>query len=233
MLTAPGRGLATRVAQSAWCPAATTSALGSWTGASILSGTRSADPMDARASWRCGISAILELGRSTTRTVTARSTRGTPSIERSDPRTRTRRSDTTPPTPIRTVSAPTARPWGTSRPAAVSRFRLTVDAPNPSVNEVEGWHDTTRWSARLDAPDGTTSGWVRIGAVADLVSGERLIARVYHRGSDPQNPSNQVDAFIYPGAPAGGWLVWLRDDRSTGAPERFHAWIERDGCAHF
>jgi subtilisin family serine protease len=117
---------------------------------------------------------------------------------------------------------------GVLTPGATRRLRLLVDALDPSLNELEIWHDTAPCAVRLDAPDGTSSGWVPVGAVADLVRGGGLIARVYHRAADPQNRSHHVDAFIYSGAPGGEWVVWLRDDRAQGPAQPFHAWIERD-----
>jgi subtilisin family serine protease len=122
---------------------------------------------------------------------------------------------------------------GVLSPGATRRLRLVVDALDPSLNELEIWHDTAPCAVRLDAPDGTSSGWVPLGATVDLVRAGRLLGRVYHRDSDPQNGSHHVDAFIYPGAPGGEWAVWLRDDRDEGPAQRFHAWIERDdACPH-
>jgi subtilisin family serine protease len=121
---------------------------------------------------------------------------------------------------------------GMLMPGTIRRLRLIVDAPDPSVNELEIWHDTDPCAVCLDAPDGTTSGWIPLGASGEIGRAGRLIARVYHRRRDPQNDSHHLDAFIYPGAPAGEWTVGLRDDRASGNPEEFHAWIERDdACA--
>jgi subtilisin family serine protease len=122
---------------------------------------------------------------------------------------------------------------GVLSPGTISRLRLIVDALDPSLNELEIWHDTTPCAVRLDAADGTSSGWVGVGGAADLIRSGRLVGRVYHRASDPQNRSHHIDAFIYPGALAGEWTVWLRDERAAGPPQPFHAWIERDdACAH-
>jgi subtilisin family serine protease len=117
---------------------------------------------------------------------------------------------------------------GVLSPGATSRLRLLVDALDPSLNELEIWHDASPCTVRLDTSDGTSSGWVPIGASMDLVRAGRLVARVYHRARDPQNGSHHIDAFIYPGAPGGEWTVWVRDDRGHGPPLRFHAWVERD-----
>lgn len=121
---------------------------------------------------------------------------------------------------------------GITSPGTTSRLRLLIDVLDPTLNEVEIWHDTSPCAVRLDAPDGTSSGWVPLGAAVDVRRAGQLIGRVYHRAADPQNHSNHVDAFIYPGAPGGEWTVWLRDDRRQGPPRRFHAWVERDdACA--
>ena len=121
---------------------------------------------------------------------------------------------------------------GVLNPGTSRSLRLIVDAADPSLNELEIWHQIDRCSVRFDTPDGTTSGWVVVGAAADIERAGRLIARVYHRKLDPQNGSHHVDAFIYPGAPAGEWTVSLRDERTSGEAEQFDAWIERDdACA--
>jgi subtilisin family serine protease len=118
---------------------------------------------------------------------------------------------------------------GTLTPGTIARLRFIVDTLDPSLNELEVWHDTAPCSVRLEAADGTSSTWVPVGGSTDLMSGDRLIARVYHRAADPQNGSHHVDAFVYPGAPPGQWTISLRDERlAGGTPQRFHAWLERD-----
>lgn len=105
---------------------------------------------------------------------------------------------------------------------------LIIDASDVTQNEVEVWHDCAACAVDLELPDGTRSGWTRLGEVTDVTRGDRVVARLYHRRSDPQNGSHHVDAFIAAGAPGGAWTMRLRDERTSGAPTTFHAWIERD-----
>jgi N-acetylmuramidase/Subtilase family len=120
---------------------------------------------------------------------------------------------------------------GMLRPGSSSTFSFIVHARDRTDNELEVWHDCQECSVRLASPDGMVSDWTRVGGMSDLSRSGRPIARIYHRRSDPQNGSQFIDAFVFAGAPAGEWVVTLRDDRVAGRPEPYHAWIERDdGC---
>ncbi|MBL8144158.1 MAG: S8 family serine peptidase, partial [Acidobacteria bacterium] len=105
---------------------------------------------------------------------------------------------------------------------------LIIDASDVTQNEIEVWHDCAACAVDLELPDGTRSGWTKLGEVSDVMRGDRVIARLYHRRSDPQNGSHHVDAFIAVGAPGGRWTMRIRDGRVSGPPTTFHAWIERD-----
>lgn len=117
---------------------------------------------------------------------------------------------------------------GELRPGEVFELPLLIDFADPTVNEVEIWHDNETCAVTLQAPHGGASEWAVAGEASELVHDGNLEARVYHRRRDPQNGSHHVDIFIYPGAPAGMWRIALHDRRASGVAQAFHAWIERD-----
>src|SRR4029079_540347 len=112
---------------------------------------------------------------------------------------------------------------GRLRPGESRILRWRVDSPDPTTNELEIWHGFEACAVCIESPTAETSDWIRLGETREIRRGSRLLARIYHRKDDPQNHSHHVDAFVYPGAPEGEWRVTLRDDRTTGEAQEFHA----------
>ena len=94
-------------------------------------------------------------------------------------------------------------------------------------NELEIWYDgADELAVRIDPPGAVSARPVLLGERAELVDGGRVLGRAYHRGCEPNNFANHVDAFLDP-VPGGGlWTVTLEARRVVDG--RFHAWIERD-----
>jgi hypothetical protein len=94
-------------------------------------------------------------------------------------------------------------------------------------NELEVWYggeDELR--VLLESPTGARSQWVALGSHAEVVEGDRLVGRIYHRACDPNNRANHLDLFLDPWAPAGRWVVTLQTLKARDGV--FHAWLERD-----
>ena len=122
---------------------------------------------------------------------------------------------------------------GQLRSGQQRRLNMVVDLADVTPNELEIWYSgTDRFVVRIDAPNGSTSGWVRLGDHTEIVADDHIVGRVYHRASDPCNGDHHINAFLYPGAPAGTWTVTIVGDKSSQG--HFHAWVERDatcpGC---
>ncbi|NIJ18685.1 subtilisin family serine protease [Sphingomonas naasensis] len=110
--------------------------------------------------------------------------------------------------------------------------RLPFELPRSDAHPatVEIWYKGgDRFVARAVAPDG---GAVTAALGANAVVRDRdgaELARLYHRGADPNNGDNLIALVLRPMAPAGRWAIEIRGvDVADG---RWHAWIERNaGC---
>lgn len=116
---------------------------------------------------------------------------------------------------------------GRLRPGATERLFWKVDPADHTPNELEIWysgHD--RLAVELRAPQGESSGPVTLGEHRTVRVGEQAVGRIYHRSRDPNNLSNHIDIFLYPGGPSGRWEVVLSGGEVVDG--RFDGWIERD-----
>lgn len=120
--------------------------------------------------------------------------------------------------------------FGWLRPGQVDVLTWDTDPADVTDNELEVWYSgQDRFGVEVHAPNGA-SVRVALGEHAALRDGGRVIARVYHRASDPNNGDHHVNVFVYPGGPAGAWRVRLGGEDVVDG--KYHAWIERDeGCA--
>lgn len=111
---------------------------------------------------------------------------------------------------------------------------LIVDEADTTPNELEIWYSGgDEFAVRIESPNGAISRWVKLGEQADVLENGRIVGRIYHRASDPNNSDNHLDLFLYVSAPPGVWKVSLKAERiSSGGV--FHTWLERDeacpGC---
>lgn len=111
---------------------------------------------------------------------------------------------------------------------------LMVDEADTTPNELEIWYSGgDEFAVRTESPTGVISRWVKLGEQADVLENGRIVGRIYHRASDPNNSDNHLDLFLYVSAPPGVWKVTLKAERiSSGGV--FHTWLERDeacpGC---
>jgi len=122
---------------------------------------------------------------------------------------------------------------GTLQPGATRTLRLRIDPADSSTNEIEAWHNAEGIAARLQAPDGALSDWVGVGQGAEVRSGGRVLARLYHRRNEPNSQSHVLNAFVYPGSWEGEWRLDLRLHPAAPRDALFHAFVERDdACAH-
>ena len=102
-----------------------------------------------------------------------------------------------------------------------------IDPRDTTSNELDAWYSgKDRFVVAIRPPDEGDFVEARLGEVADLRHKGNLVGRVYHRKNDPNNRDNQVEVFLYRGAPPGTWTVRLIGDYVISG--RFHAWIERD-----
>jgi outer membrane protein OmpA-like peptidoglycan-associated protein len=118
--------------------------------------------------------------------------------------------------------------------AGESRTLTLVSNPaDITVNELEIWYDgADEFAVRIDPPGYTGGRPVRLGERSDLLIGDRVVGRIYHRKHDPNNGDNHIVAFLDPIGRAGQWTITL--EARWVSSGRFHAWIERDdscpGC---
>ncbi len=103
-----------------------------------------------------------------------------------------------------------------------------IDSSDTLPNELDIWYSgTDRLIIEIQPPFSTDSIQIKLGKVEEILFDRKVIGRVYHRKSDPNNRDNHVDVFLYSTAPPGTWMVRLLGEYViTG---RFHAWIERAG----
>jgi N-acetyl-anhydromuramyl-L-alanine amidase AmpD len=124
-----------------------------------------------------------------------------------------------------------AHATGELRPGETQTLEWEVDEGDVTPNELELWYPTRdRLVAEVIAPDGTPSGPVKQGEQRDLVVGDKVVGRVYHRANDPNNLDHLVNVFLFSRAPGGSWRVSVTGDDVVDG--RWHAWVERDAaCA--
>jgi subtilisin family serine protease len=92
--------------------------------------------------------------------------------------------------------------------------------------ELEVWYSGADiFAATLHDPNGALVASAALGEDAVARSGSRVTASLFHRSHDPLNGDNHVDAFVWPGAPAGTWTLRLRG--VTVHNGSFDAYIER------
>jgi phospholipase C/subtilisin family serine protease len=102
-----------------------------------------------------------------------------------------------------------------------------VDPRDTTVNEIDIWYaGKDRFVIEVCAPGEPKFVAVKLGDVSDIEQGGRVVGRIYHRRRDPNNADNQVELFLFRGAPPGTWTVRLTGEYVING--RFHAWIERD-----
>lgn len=116
---------------------------------------------------------------------------------------------------------------GRLAPGETRVLTVTIDARDPTRNEVEIWYDgSDELAVRIDPPHGPPGPRVPLGRAADLMAGGQSVGRVYHRARDPNNGDHHIDAFLYPAGQEGEWRITLEAVRVTRG--RYDAWIERD-----
>ena len=121
---------------------------------------------------------------------------------------------------------------GQLRPGERHTLIVHVHAVGTLPHEIDIWYSgRDRIAVELCSPDGTLRRRVELGGRASLTTAGEPMATIYNRARDPNNHDNDVDIFIYPGAPKGAWHITLIGEDVVDG--RFHAWIERDAsCAH-
>ena len=105
-------------------------------------------------------------------------------------------------------------------------LEFVTDPADVTPNELEIWYDgDDEFVVRIDPP-GHVGPPVKLGEIRELVSGDRVVGRVYHRAREPNNGDNHIDAFLDPMAYPGTWTLTIEARRANSG--RFHAWLERD-----
>ncbi|MEU6040724.1 S8 family serine peptidase [Actinomadura sp. NPDC047616] len=110
----------------------------------------------------------------------------------------------------------------------VKELTFVIQPQDRTSNELEVWYDgDDEFAVRLRAPTGERGPWVHPGEQSDVRHGDEVVGRIYHRSDrDPNSGDRLIDAFLWPGAPAGPWTLALRAVRVRNGS--FHAWLERD-----
>lgn len=108
-------------------------------------------------------------------------------------------------------------------------FGWHTDREDTTPNEVDIWYaGSDRMRFTIATPDGSRTWDTPLGGSTKLDLGGRTIGNVYHRRDDPNNHDNQIQVFLYPGAPGGEWSITMHAERVVDG--RFHAWVERDAA---
>jgi len=126
---------------------------------------------------------------------------------------------------------------GTVVPGAETRIGWMIRQHISRNPELEIWYgtgeagDPSALSIRLLPPPEMSAapiGPFALGTTTTIRDGAvtLLIARVYHRRSDPNNGLHHVDIVFEGSRRPGEWTVIL--ESAVPAPVPFHAWIERD-----
>ncbi|MEU7864232.1 S8 family serine peptidase [Nonomuraea sp. NPDC049141] len=114
----------------------------------------------------------------------------------------------------------------------IRTLTMITQEDDVTPNELEIWYSgEDEFDVQVASPAGQPTRWVRLREQADITDDDRVVGRIYHRYLDPNNHSNHIEVFLYPGAQAGGWRIRLRALNVRYGT--FHAWLERDqSCAH-
>lgn len=110
---------------------------------------------------------------------------------------------------------------------AVLPFVVPARGGQPAM--VEFWYNAPdTFTARARAPDGSTVCVDRGENKPVVDRSGRELARLYHRGFDPNNGDHLISLALKPDAPTGEWVL-----EATGidvVDGRWHAWIERNAA---
>ena len=114
-------------------------------------------------------------------------------------------------------------------PGGIVDLRWQVIA-SQRVVEMEIWYSSRdRFTVELVDPSGAVLARVRLAEDCLVRRGDAMQASIFHRRRDPNNGDNQIDVFLWPGAPSGTWITRLIGEEVIDG--RFHAWIERAHAA--
>ena len=116
---------------------------------------------------------------------------------------------------------------GRLEPEELRSLTMVIQTDDVTPNEMEVWYSgQDEFDVQVASPGGRPTRWVHLREQASITEDDRVVGRVYHRNLDPNNHSNHIEVFLYPGASAGAWSVTLRAVKVRRGV--FHAWLERD-----
>ncbi len=116
---------------------------------------------------------------------------------------------------------------GQMRPTEEKTLVWEIHTGDVTANEMEIWYSGLDClDVEIRSPGDELLTQVTLGKQAALTIEGRLIGKIYHRRSEPNNLCNHIEIFLYSDAPQGGWKVTLTGKDVVDG--RFHAWIERD-----
>ncbi|HYV91032.1 MAG TPA: S8 family peptidase [Chitinophagales bacterium] len=115
---------------------------------------------------------------------------------------------------------------GLITPSGSEKITFRTARADVAENEIEIWYSgKDEFAITLQHGESTETFSCNLDAVTEIKKNGTLVGTMYHRSKEPNNGLNNVDIFLYPGAPIGEWHLRIEGKKITDG--RFHSWIER------